>query len=932
MKITEILVNHLKEPLGFDLSYLRIEFKIDATSYENVEKKLIITSHHKTVYETDFQPYNNNFFNVDTKLTPRTRYDVEVQVRSNNKIISSTTFFETGKMNEPFKAEWIAHPNKDLQNTVFKKDIDLKGEVVEARLYMTGLGVYETYLDGEKIGDEFLAPGCTDYTKWIQVQTYDVTKALQEKKTNWTVSTADGWYKGEVGFDGKDQHYGDHHRIIGEMHITYADGTKDCIVTDKSWQATSGQITKSSIYYGEDWDANIQLENWTDVVVLNEAKDLLHDRMSTPLRINERLDVKEVITTPAGETVLDFGQNHAGLFEFYNREPKGTVITLEAGECLLEGNFYRDNLREARAAFQYTSDGKEGWVRPHFTYFGYRYVRVTGNTLPINPDDFKAAVVFSEMSFTGEIETENTKVNRLFQNVQWGQRSNFFDVPTDCPQRNERLGWTGDANVFSNTAALNANVYQFFRKFMKDIEVEQDAFGGMTPMYVPSFGNKDGGAAVWGDATTIIPWNMYEIYGDDAILKQHYPAMKSWIDWITKQTKTPNLWTGGFQFGDWIALDGENPALPTGKTDEDFIASVYYYYSSTVVSKTAKLLGNDEDAKKYADLAQAIKEAISAEYITANGRLSIDTQTAYALALYFELVPEDQLQRVTNDLLTRLGKDNDHLKTGFVGTPFICQVLSKYGQHKLAMKIFMHEDYPSWLYAVNKGATTVWERWNSIQEDGSMHPDGMNSLNHYSIGAIMEWGYKYLLGINEHTPGYQHVTLRPNFDYRLKHVKGHFTSTYGPLEVAYQVETDDQHTIKLQVNVPFGQTVHLDLPRSENVMITVNNQTLPSDQIDLTCGHYDISYIPTADYIERYNAQTPAKEIMADSELVAKIDEVSDVLNFFKADPNAVNGGLGSMSLTKLNTILPFINIEPDVLEKINHILETTPIMSERQL
>lgn len=932
MQITEILVNHLTEPVGFDFSHLRIEFKIDAENFTSVEKKVIVTSKDETVFETDFQAYDNNFFTVDTALTPRTHYDVEVQVKSDNETVSATTFFETGKMDEPFKADWIGHPNKDLQNTVFQKDIDLKGEVAQARLYMTGLGLYETYLDGDKVGDELLAPGCTDYTKWIQVQTYDVTQVLQAGKTNWTVSTADGWYKGIMGFDGgKDQHYGDHHRIIAELYITYADGSEDCIVTDDSWKATSGQVTKSSIYYGEDFDANIELTDWQDVVTLDYPKDLLQDRMSTPLRIEERLDVKEVITTPAGETVLDFGQNHAGIFEFYNREPKGTVITLEAGECLLEGNFYRDNLRLARAAFQYTSDGKEGWVRPHFTYFGYRYVRVTGNTLPINPDDFKAAVVFSDMTFTGSIETENDKVNRLFQNVQWGQKSNFFDVPTDCPQRDERLGWTGDADVFSNTAALNANVYQFFRKFAKDMEVEQKALNGMTPMYAPSFGNHEGGAAVWGDATTIVPWNMYDVYGDNAILKQHYPAMKAWVDWITRETKTPNLWTGGFQFGDWIALDGENPALPTGKTDEDFIASVYYYYSSTIVSKTAAMLGHDDDAKHYADLAQAIKSAISNEYITANGRLAIETQTAYALALYFELVPQDQLQRVLNDLVTRLGKDNDHLKTGFVGTPFICQVLSKYGQHKLAMKIFMHEDYPSWLYAVNKGATTVWERWNSIQEDDTMHPNGMNSLNHYSIGAIMEWGYKYLLGINEHTPGYQKVTLSPNFDYHLKDVKGYFTSAYGRLEVAYQIEIDSQHTIKLQVKVPFGQTVHLDLPRSEQVVVTVNGETIPSDQIDLTCGSYDISYIPTVDYIERYNPQTPVKEIMADDELVAKIDAESDVLGFFKADPNAVHGGLGDMSLTKLNTILPFINIEPDELVKINHILETTPILSERQ-
>lgn len=932
MKITDILINHLTEPLGYDMSYLHIAFQLEASHFEEVEKKVRISSPAGLCYETDFIPYDTNFFTVDMDLSPRTRYNVEVLIRTSAETIVAATFFETGKMHEPFLADWIAHPNKELQNTVFRKQIDLKDDIASARLYMTGLGVYETYLDGTKISNELLAPGCTDYQKWVQVQTYDVTQLLQEGKTDWTVSTGDGWYKGIMGFDGgKDQHYGDHHRIIAELYITYTNGHTELIKTDDSWFATAGQVTKSAIYYGEDFDARITLDDWQSVNILNESKSVLCDRMSPPLVIDDYLPVKEVIQTPAGETVLDFGQNHAGLFEFYNRLPEGATITLEAGECLLDGNFYRDNLRHARAAFSYTSNGEEGWVRPHFTYFGYRYVRVTGHTEPIQPTDFKAAVVFSKMEFTGDIQTDHPDVNRLFQNVKWGQKSNFFDVPTDCPQRDERLGWTGDANVFSTTAAFNANVYPFFRKFAKDMAVEQDVLDGMTPMYAPSFGNHEGGAAVWGDATTVIPWNMYQIYGDQAILHEHYPAMKAWVDWIGRSSKNEYLWTGGFQFGDWIALDGENPALPTGKTDEDFIASVYYYYSSQIVAETASLLGKEKEAAEYQTLARNIKVAISQEYITANGRLAIDTQTAYALTLYFELIPNEQIPRVVSDLVARLGKDDDHLKTGFVGTPFICQVLSKYGEHKLATKIFLHEDYPSWLYAVNKGATTIWERWNSIQEDGSMHPDGMNSLNHYSIGAIMEWAYRYLLGLGSHTPGYQTVTIAPQFDYRLKNVSGYVTSPYGKLSLSYQIESDADHRIQLQISVPFGQTVKLQLPRSASTTISINQTSIEDGgEIELTCGQYSISYIPTQDYIERYSAQTSVRDIMADSELVEKIEQISDVLNFFKGNPDALKGGLGTMSLTKLNSILPFINIEADALHQVNELLETTPLLTQR--
>lgn len=930
MKISEIYVNHMHHPVGFELKDLRIEFSIESESFRKIQKCLIISTNGSEVLNTGFSEYEDNFFTPELELNPRTRYDVEIRVKDEQEETSARTFFETGKMDEPFLASWIGNEDKDIQNTVFEKSFELDGNVREARLYATGLGLYEACLDGEKVGDEYLAPGCTNYRKWVQVQTYDVTEMLTSgSRHSLTFSLGDGWYKGNMGFDGgKSEIYGNRQAMIAELHVKFEDGTETVICSDDSWKTTSGKITKSSIYYGEDLDATIELKNWKKAEILDLPRDVLCDRLSMPIRIDERLDVVKVISTPAGETVLDFGQNQAGWLEFYNREPKGTVIKFEMGEILQNGNFYRENLRDARAAFQYTSDGNEGWVRPHFTYYGYRYVRVTGNTLDINPDDFKAAVMFSSMDKTGFLETDNKKVNRLFQNVQWGQKSNFFDVPTDCPQRDERLGWTGDADVFSNTSALNMNVFEFFKKYARDMAVEQQSHGGMLTMYAPSMGVDDGGAAVWGDAATIVPWNMYQAYGDPAILRQNYEAMKSWVDWITQNTRTENLWTGCFQFGDWIALDGENPALPTGKTDEDFIASVYYCYSAGIVSKAATILGHDEDAAFYAEKASAIRKAIQNEYITTNGRLAIDTQTGYALALYFNLVPESQQQRVLNDLTARLEKDDDHLKTGFVGTPFICQVLSRFGNHRLAAKIFMNEDFPSWLYAVNMGATTVWERWNSVLEDGSMNPDGMNSLNHYSIGAIMEWGYRYLLGIRDHTPGYQKVIFSPNFDYHLKKVSGHYDSSYGRLNASYEIETDDMHTIKMTIDVPFGQTVTVTLPRAEKNPVSVNGLE-KSGSFDLTCGHYEISYIPDQDFVERYTPKTPVSDIMKDSLLVESISRESDVLNFFKNPENLAN--LGKMSLNKLNEILPFINIEPDTLEIINGILSSTPLLSERE-
>ncbi|MFC3928550.1 family 78 glycoside hydrolase catalytic domain [Streptococcus caprae] len=931
MNIYDITINHMTEPVGFELKSLHVAFKIEADHYEPVTKQVTITADDTVLYQSEAVAFDTNSFDLNLDLAARTRYDVTVTVATAAGEVSGTSFFETGKMAEPFTAQWIANSNKDLQNTLFRKTVTLDKPVAKARLYMTALGLYETYIDGQKVGQEFLAPGQTAYDQWVQLQTYDVTDSLTAGEHEFLISTADGWFKGPYGFiEGVDCIYGDQHRALAEYHITYEDGSTEVITTDKTWETTAGQVTKSSIYYGEDRDDTLEITGWEPVAIVDGNFDVLTDRLSLPLVVKETLDVVEVLNTPAGETVLDFGQNHAGLFRFYNRTPKGTKIFLQVGEILQEDNFYNGNLRSARAGFEYISDGVEKWVQPKFTYYGFRYMKVEGLDT-VNPDDFKADVVYSDMVSTGDITTNNAKVNRLFQNVIWGQKGNFFDVPTDCPQRDERLGWSGDANVFSNTALFNMDVYAFYRKYLRDMGIEQDLNDGRAPMYAPSFGNQDGGGAIWGDATTFVPWNTYQATGDASILTEHYDYMKAWVDWIGRQTKTENLWTGGFQFGDWLALDGENPAMPTGKTDEDFIASIYYHYSAHIVAETAKLTGNTADADFYAQLSANILDAIRNEFISNNGRLTIDTQTAYALALQFDLVPEYQRQRVVTDLVARLHKDDDHLKTGFVGTPFINQMLSKFGHHKLATKIFLLEDLPSWLYAVNMGATTVWERWNSVEPDGSMNPEGMNSLNHYSIGAIMEWAYKYVVGIRNGKDGYREFDFAPEFDYRLDTVNAHFDSTYGKIAVAYQIESDDDHTIIVNLTVPFGSTAHVTLPRAEDVTVTVNGDAHEGGQFDLTAGSYAISYVPSKNYIEHYTAETTAAEIMADTYLVEQIDAIDPVLDFFRKDPGAVHGGLGKMSLAKLNAILPFITISDENLAKIAEVLEATPILAQRK-
>ena len=930
LKIKDVLVNHCTEPLGYDLdNHLRIEFSAETNQKAgDVQKRLTINAN-KPVYDSQWQQYNNNYFDLELELKPRTRYEITIFLKDNNTQTSKNSFFETGKMYEPFTAEWIGNQNKDIQNTLLKKAFVLNKKVVKARLYISGLGVYEGFLNKKKIGNEFLAPGVTAYDKLVQIQTYDVTEMLNEKsQQELLISLGDGWYKGNFGFDGgQNCIYGDQQMAIAELHIAYDDGGSQIINTDASWQTSAGKITKSAIYYGEDFDDTKKITNWQPAIILQHSKEILHDRLSLPLKTKEYLPVKEIIRTPKGETVLDFGQNHAGWPEFYNHESAGNEIDLQMGEILQDGNFYRDNLRQARAAFHYISNGEQKWVRPHFTYYGYRYVKVSDNSQPLRKEDFKAAVIYSDLEITGGIKTSNTKVNRLLQNVLWSQKSNFFDVPTDCPQRDERLGWSGDADIFASTAILNMNAYPFFKKYAKDMKIEQATHQGMLTMFAPAMGNDNGGAAIWGDAATVIPLTAYQATADPAILRQNYSSMKAWVDWISQVTTTKNLWTGCFQFGDWLSLDGENPAVPSGKTDENYIASVYYAYSSWIVAQAAKILGNTNDAQKYEQQAQTIKKAIRAEFTTKNGRLAIDTQTAYALALHFNLVPKEQKKRVVKDLVQRLKKDNNHLQTGFIGTPFICQVLSENGEHKLATEIFLNEDFPSWLYEVNLGATTIWERWNSVLPDSSMNPEGMNSLNHYSIGAIMQWVYQQVLGLRKQTNGYQNVLFAPQFDYRFKKISGHYHSSYGDLKMAYQLEADAQHTIKVNLSIPFGQKVTVKLLRvKDKVEINGRRSSLP---LELTNGDFTISYVPENNYIEYYNINMPVKLIMGDPELVKQLRPINTVFDFLQ-DPDNLKK-FGENSMVELNSLLPFINISDEDFNQIKKILDTTPVTSERK-
>jgi len=789
-------------------------------------------------------------------------------------------------------------------------------------------------LNGKKCGDEYLTPNFNAYNKWLQYQTYDILDTLKEGKNTIDVFLGNGMYKGRFGFrDENDRNiYGDKFALLCEIIIDFKDGTSVVVNSDETWKARKSKVLDSNIYDGEIYDATFNDTTVYDVREIGLGYDRLKARLSLPVKIKERLKPVEIIKTPAGETVLDLGQNMVGWIEFKTNAPKGTEIILQHGEILQRGNFYRDNLRTAKAEFKYIADGQEAVVRPHFTFYGFRYVKVIGWPGEINGEDFTGCVLYSDMEQTGHIETSNPLVNRLFLNALWGQKGNFLDVPTDCPQRDERMGWTGDAQVFSGTASFNMDTFAFFKKYLYDLRCEQEDRAGMVPHVVPAVNIDDGGACAWADAATVIPWTVYVQYGDKAILEEQFESMKAWVDYIKRQDEksgSKRLWTTGFHFGDWLALDGENPDVPLGGTEEAFIASAYYRYSSMLVAKAAKVLGKEELAKEYETLSNEVREAIVDEYFTKNGRLALKNQTAYVLALFMDLVPEGKRERVINDLRERLVKDKVHLKTGFVGTPYICRVLSENGYNDLAYTLLLNEDYPSWLYAVKMGATTIWERWNSVLPDGSISDTGMNSLNHYAYGSIVEWMYRYMAGIDpvEDKPGFRHVNLTPKPDYRLKYVKASYNSAVGLYESQWEISEEGNLSFKFVI--PFNASASAVLPHANIEDVTINGQMLGDTALcakqdrenvclELVSGVWEIDYTPTKEYRKVYSTNTPIGELLANSKAKEILEK--HIPEIAKIPP----GMLDQMKMATLRQIAhnSYSNLSDNVLDGLDEALK----------
>ena len=857
LTVNNLTIEHKDNPIGIDNLQPRFSWKIFgtgnnimqtafsvriATDQKFTPSKIIWQSGKVLTDGSVLQTYNG------PALKSGQRYYWQVRVWDNKGRVSKwskTAWWEMGLLSpSEWKAKWIEledDTNRYSPSPHFRKEFTLNKSILKATVYVTAHGLYDLSINGKRVGDQVFTPGWTSYGKRLQYQVYDITNLVVKGKNAVGAYLGDGWYRGTLGWKDNWAVYGKRLGLLAQIKVIHTDGTESLIITDESWKGNNNPaIRMNDIYNGFIYDATKRLIGWSqpDFDDTNWKKvitgDYQHNLVASeglPVRKIEEIKPVKIFHSPKGSLIVDMGQNMVGWIRLKVTGPRGTIITVRHAEVLDKyGEFYTENLRKAEARLTLTLAGSgEETFEPRFTFMGFRFVELTGFPGKLTTDNITGIVVHSDMQKTGSYESSNPLVNQLQHNIVWGQKGNFLDVPTDCPQRDERFGWTGDAQAFCRTAAFNYDVSAFFTKWLKDIAADQRP-GGDVPVVIPDVLNPQGSltastSAGWGDVAVIAPWTMYLVYGDKRLLETQYPSMKAWVEYIRKESGENMVWTNGSIYGDWLFYHPpvNNHTAPDGFTDHDFIATAFYAYSANLLAKTAGVLGKTEDEEFYRELFNKIRKVFINEYVTPAGRVGTNSQTSYVLALMFDLLPDELRGKAAKFLVQDIKSRNNHLSTGFLGTPFLCHVLAANGYTDVAYDLLLQETYPSWLYPIKMGATSIWERWDGQKPDSTFQDAGMNSFNHYAYGAIGDWLYRVSAGIEIKNPGYKHIIIQPHLSAKLDFSKASFESQYGTIASGWERKDGK---IFIDVKIPANTRATILLPCNDAEAIYEGGKTI----------------------------------------------------------------------------------------------------------
>ncbi|MBR0474848.1 MAG: family 78 glycoside hydrolase catalytic domain [Erysipelotrichaceae bacterium] len=895
MKIADLKINGMINPLGYDFDRIGITFNLADTDMKKLFCKMEISDREDfshLVYSSKADPLHENV--VDFAWEPATRYHIKITVLHDDEVIckDESGWFETAGIE--FKGKWISTDCKS--HPVFSTEFDICKKVASARMYVCGLGMYEAYINGKKISDEYLNPLLNDYEEEYEYQTFNITEDISVRN-ELCVLLGDGWYKGRFGLNGKCNNYGDSYLLRCDVVIRYEDGTRQIIGTDENWKVKGSSIVSDSVYDGEVIDETINDDTVYKCYEVKVEKPLVA-RTGLPVKEYQRLKPVEVIITPKNETVLDFGQNIAGIISFNSHLGKGETVTFDFGETLQNGCFYNDNYRSAKAQFVYTSDGKEKEVRPHFTYFGFRYLRISGNG-KVKAEEVTAIQLSTQLERTGYFHCSDEKLNRLYENALYSQLDNYVDIPTDCPQRDEKLGWTGDAQCFAPTACYNFDTRMFFARFLRNLNMYQKRNGGAVPNYFPMQSFLGGSSQIWGDAITFIPDLLRRYYGNEHLYEKEYEMMNSWLEYVIREMADDKLLVKGhMQFGDWLALDGVTEQSMRGGTDEDYVASMYLYES---LKKTAVMGRNlNRDVTELEKKAEFLRNNILNEFFSNTGKLCVDTQTGYLLALWFEVYRDKD--EIIRGFKRRLERDAYRIRCGFVGAPNMLQIMAENGMERDSLRLLLNEEYPGWLYEVNHGATTIWERWNSLLDDGSISGTGMNSLNHYAYGNVVEFLYGYLAGIKPLEDGFTRVRIRPLINGFVDEVDCEYNSVNGRYQISWKINAEGN--VNVHVEVPYGCKALIQLPGLAD--------------FEVEAGSHDWTVKFNDDIRKVYDDDSFLKELAANEKIA----------EYLKANnPQLYYMGLGDeeskhLTINKIRN-MPYLDIPSQFLNELSGFIRT---------